>query len=78
MSFTEIGNFLRMGGVTMVIIVAGSVGAIVIGVERILFLRGFSTRARELHDVVIRALLRGDANNAIHECDRSQQQRSPL
>ena len=71
MSFTEIGNFLRMGGVTMVIIVAGSVGAIVIGVERILFLRGFSTRARELHDVVIRALLRGDANNAIHECDRS-------
>lgn len=71
MSFTEIANLLKTGGVTMGLIVLGSVAAVVIGVERVLFLRGFSARARELHDVVIRALLRGDANNAQHECDRA-------
>lgn len=71
MSFAEVKELLLTGGITMIIIVLGSVGAVLIGVERFLFLRGFARRAQELHEVVIRALLRGDAPLALHECDRA-------
>src|SRR5438874_6777820 len=71
MSIGEVKELLQTGGITMVIIVLGSIAAVVIGVERFLFLRGFSQRAQELHEVVIRALLRGDAQLALHECDRA-------
>jgi len=57
--------------VTKLTILAGSVAALAIGVERTLFLRGFSNKARELHEQIVRALLRGDAAIALHECDRS-------
>jgi len=60
MNFAESKELLQQGGLTMGIIVLGSVAAIVIGVERLLFLRGFSARSQELHQAVIRALLRGD------------------
>jgi biopolymer transport protein ExbB len=72
------GSILEMfmsGGVVMaatkLIILLGSVGAVIIAIERALFLRGFSAKARELHEQVVRALLRGDAAIALHECDRS-------
>jgi biopolymer transport protein ExbB len=71
MSFTELRELLQTGGITMFIIVLGSVAAVVIGIERILFLRGFAARAQHLHEVVIRALLRGDAQQALQECNRS-------
>jgi biopolymer transport protein ExbB len=71
MSFGELKEMLQTGGITMIIIVLGSVAAVVIGIERFLFLRGFARRAQELHEVVIRALLRGDAHLALHECDRA-------
>ena len=71
MSFHELKELLQTGGVTMGIIVLGSVAAVVIGIERVLFLRGFAARAQQLHDTVIKALLRGDAAQAIHECDRA-------
>ena len=71
MSFTELRELLQTGGITMFIIVIGSVAAVVIGIERILFLRGFAARAQHLHEVVIRALLRGDAQQALQECNRS-------
>src|SRR5207302_9442809 len=71
MSIGEVKELLQTGRITMVIIVLGSIAAVVIGVERFLFLRGFSQRAQELHEVVIRALLRGDAHLALHECDRA-------
>jgi len=71
MSFSEVKELLQTGGITMVIIVLGSIAAVVIGIERFLFLRGFAQRAQELHEVVIRALLRGDAHLALHECDRA-------
>src|SRR3954464_2928138 len=68
-------DLVKTGGLVMVttklIILGGSVAAVVIGVERALFLKGFSTMARELHEQVVRALLRGDAMIALHECDRS-------
>src|SRR5438477_11669792 len=71
MSIGELKDLLQTGGITMVIILLGSIAAVGIGVERFLFLRGFSQRAQELHEVVIRALLRGDAHLALHECDRA-------
>jgi len=68
-------ELLKTGGSVMVVtkitILLGSVAAVVIGVERALFLRGFSNKARELHEQIVRALLRGDAAIALHECDRS-------
>jgi biopolymer transport protein ExbB len=68
---TELVELLKLGGVTMALIVLGSIAALVVGVERILFLRGFARRADELHGAVIRALLRGDAPMALSECERS-------
>jgi biopolymer transport protein ExbB len=71
----EILEVLKSGGLVMIvtkaIILLGSVAAVIIGIERALFLRGFSAKARELHEQVVRALLRGDAAIALHECDRS-------
>jgi len=68
-------EMLKSGGAVMVvtklIILAGSIAAVVIGIERWLFLRGFSAKARDLHEQVVRALLRGDAAIALHESDRS-------
>src|SRR5438045_4246300 len=68
-------EMLKTGGAVMVvtklIILAGSIAAVIIGIERALFLRGFSAKARELHEQIIRALLRGDAAIALHESDRS-------
>src|SRR3954465_11707032 len=71
----EMLEMLKTGGAVMVvtklIILAGSVAAVIIGIERALFLRGFAAKARELHEQIVRALLRGDAAIALHECDRS-------
>src|SRR2546426_3016728 len=71
----ELVEMMKTGGAVMVvtklIILAGSVAAVIIGIERSLFLRGFSAKARELHEQIIRALLRGDAAIALHESDRS-------
>jgi biopolymer transport protein ExbB len=71
----ELLEVLKTGGTVMVItkvtILLGSVAAVVIGIERALFLRGFANKARELHEQVVRALLRGEASIALHESDRS-------
>jgi biopolymer transport protein ExbB len=71
----EVLEMLKSGGPVMVatklIILAGSVAAVIIGLERSFFLRGFATKARELHEQIVRALLRGEASIALHECDRS-------
>ena len=71
----DILEVFRTGGTVMVVtklvILAGSLAAVVIGAERALFLRGFAHKARELHEQIVRALLRGDAAIALHECDRS-------
>jgi biopolymer transport protein ExbB/TolQ len=76
MNWTDLQKMLWTGGpllvATKLLIVAGSIGSVVVAIERALLLRGFSARARELHEQVIRALLRGDGAQARHECDRSQ------
>ena len=56
---------------TKLTILLGSLAAVIIGIERALFLRGFANKARDLHEQIVRALLRGDAAIALHECDRS-------
>jgi biopolymer transport protein ExbB/TolQ len=75
-------EFFKSGGtvlvVTKMIILLGSVAAVVIGIERALFLRGFSNKARELHEQIVRALLRGEAAIALHESDRSHVQTAAL
>src|SRR4051812_46688948 len=67
-------EMLKTGGpvmvVTKLIILLGSVAAVIIGIERALFLRGFAAKARELHEQIIRALLRGDAAIALHQSAR--------
>jgi biopolymer transport protein ExbB len=72
---SDLLEVLKTGGpvmvVTKVIILLGSVAAVVIGIERALFLRGFSNKARDLHEQIVRALLRGEATLALHEVDRS-------
>jgi biopolymer transport protein ExbB/TolQ len=72
MSFNEVLDLVKQGGLTMAIILISSVGALVIGLERALFLRGFSARAQELHEAVVRPLLRGDGAQALAESNRSQ------
>jgi biopolymer transport protein ExbB len=71
----ELLDVLKTGGTVMVVtklvILLGSIAAVIIGIERALFLRGFTAKARELHEQIVRALLRGDAAIALHECDRS-------
>jgi biopolymer transport protein ExbB len=71
----EVFDVLASGGPVMVVtkltILLGSIAAVIIGIERSLFLRGFANKARELHEQILRALLRGDAAIALHECDRS-------
>src|SRR5213594_699683 len=83
----ELVEMMKTGGpvmvVTKLIILAGSVAAVIIGIERSMFLRGFSAKARELHEQIIRALLRGDAAIALHEVDRARREviqalRAPL
>jgi len=68
-------DLVKTGGLVMVttklIILGGSVAAVIIGIERWLFLRRFSAKARELHEQIVRALLRGEASIALHETDRS-------
>jgi biopolymer transport protein ExbB len=72
MNFGELKELLQAGGITMAIIGLGSVGAVFIFIERLIFLHGFSARSQQLHEAVIRALLRGDAPQALHECNRAQ------
>src|SRR3954469_8730613 len=71
----EMVEMLKTGGAVMVItkliILAGSIAAVIIGFERALFLRGFAAKARELHEQIVRALLRGEPAIALHESDRS-------
>jgi biopolymer transport protein ExbB len=78
----ELLDVFKTGGAVMVVtklvILSGSIAAVIIGTERALFLRGFATKARELHEQVVRALLRGDAAIALHEIDRSHVATSAL
>jgi biopolymer transport protein ExbB len=68
LSFVEI---LKAGSASMWIIVACSVIALAVAVERGIALWGFASRARTLADAVTRALYRGDLDDARAQCERS-------
>jgi biopolymer transport protein ExbB len=68
---TSILGILKSGSASMWIIVACSILALAVAIERGLALFGFTARARRLADAVTRALFRGDVEDARAQCDRS-------
>jgi biopolymer transport protein ExbB len=68
---TSLTAVLRTGSASMWIIVACSVIALAVAIERAIALWGFTARARALADAVSRALFRGDLEDARAQCDRS-------
>jgi biopolymer transport protein ExbB len=71
MSFHELVHYLRLGGVTMAIIVASSVLALGVAIERIIALWRVSDAARALGETVVKHLLRGDLPAARTAAERS-------
>ena len=68
---TSFVGILKSGSASMWIIVACSVIALAVAIERAVALWGFTARARTLADAVSRALFRGDVDDARTQCDRS-------
>ncbi len=68
---TSFVGILKSGSASMWIIVACSVIALAVAVERAIALWGFTDRARTLADAVSRALFRGDLDDARAQCERS-------
>jgi biopolymer transport protein ExbB len=68
---TSLVGILKTGSASMWIIVACSVIALTVAIERAVALWGFTARARTLADAVSRALFRGDLEDARAQCDRS-------
>jgi biopolymer transport protein ExbB len=64
-------GILKQGSASMWVIVACSVIALAVALERAIALFGFTAGARRLADAVARALYRGDLEDARAQCDRS-------
>jgi len=69
---TSFLGILKSGSASMWIIVACSVIAFAVAIERAIALWGFTARARTLADAVSRALFRGDLEDARAQCERSR------
>ena len=72
MSWDELLHYLRLGGVTMGIILLASVIAVCVAIERVIALWGVSQQARELGQSIAKDLLRGDVAAAKSVAQRSQ------
>jgi biopolymer transport protein ExbB len=70
MSFDELVHYLRLGGLTMAVILLSSVLALGVGIERMLALWGAGSKARELGQTIARHLLRGDVAAARSAAER--------
>jgi biopolymer transport protein ExbB len=68
---TSFVGILKQGSASMWIIIACSVVALAVAIERAIALWGFTSRARSLADAVARALFRGDVDDARAHCERS-------
>jgi biopolymer transport protein ExbB len=68
---TSLVGILKSGSASMWIIVACSIIALAVAIERAIALWGFTGRARTLADAVSRALFRADLDDARAQCDRS-------
>jgi biopolymer transport protein ExbB len=71
MSFDELVHYIRLGGLTMAVILLASVLALGVGIERLLALWGVGSKARELGQTIARHLLRGDVPAARSAADRA-------
>ncbi|WP_225414038.1 MotA/TolQ/ExbB proton channel family protein [Stigmatella hybrida] len=72
MSLTELLHYLRLGGVTMAILLLASVVALGVAIERIIALWGVSENSRVLGETVHKHLLRGDLAAARTAAERSK------
>jgi biopolymer transport protein ExbB len=68
---TSLVGILKQGSASMWIIIACSVLALGVAVERAIALWGFTAKARGLADAVTRALYRGDLEDGRAQCERS-------
>jgi biopolymer transport protein ExbB len=71
MSFDEVVHYLRLGGPTMAFILASSVLALGVAIERLIALWGVSEKTRTLSEAVAKHLLRGDVAAARSTAERS-------
>ena len=71
MNFDEILHYLRLGGVTIAVILASSVIALGVAIERLIALWGASQRSRDLSQTISKHLLRGDVSGARSAAERS-------
>ena len=68
---TSLVGIMKTGSASMWIIVACSVIALAVAIERAIALWGFTARAKSLADAVTRALYRGDLEDGRAQCERS-------
>jgi biopolymer transport protein ExbB len=71
MSLTELLHYLRLGGVTMALLLLASLVALGVAIERLITLWGVSERSRTLGETVNKHLLRGDVAAARTAAERS-------
>ncbi len=71
MSFDELTHYLRLGGVTMAVLLVSSVVALGVAIERIISLWSVGDSARALGESISKHLLRGDTAAARSAAERS-------
>ena len=71
MSFDELLHYIRLGGITMAVILLASVLALGVAIERLIALWGTGSKARELGQLIAKHLLRGDVAAARSAAERS-------
>ena len=71
MSPSELLHYLRLGGLTLILILIASVLSLGVAVERWMALWNVSAESRALSDVISRHLLRGDVPSARGAAERS-------
>lgn len=78
MSFNELLHYVKLGGITMVVIIACSVISLAVAVDRAIALWNFGHDARALSELIAKHLLRGDVATARAVADRSRALSSDL
>ena len=73
--FEKLYTVFKAGGFTLILMLAGSILAVAVAIERAIHLWSFQERARSLSDTVKRCLYRGAIAEARTACERSK---SPL
>lgn len=71
MTIEELVFYLKLGGITLWLILAASLVALGVAFERLVALWGFSASSRALGDSISQKLLRGDATGARAAAERS-------